>query len=84
MLTAQSPARTASSLYIHFKASLAATPKQIQFLQTMARRCKLNDRQLENRIAEIVGRPSNVQALTKKEAGLVLDNLTGGGTRTGG
>ena len=26
----------------------AATPKQLQFLQTMSRRCKLSDRQLEN------------------------------------
>ena len=62
----------------------AATPKQLQFLQTMARRCKLSDRQLENRIAEVVGRPCGVQQLSKKEAGLVLDNLTGGGVRTGG
>jgi len=62
----------------------AATPKQLQFLQTMARRCKLSDHQLDNRIAEILGRPCSVQQLTKKEAGLILDNLTGGGVRTGG
>jgi hypothetical protein len=61
-----------------------ATPKQLQFLQTMARRCKLSDRQLENRIAELIGRSCGVQQLSKKEAGLILDNLTGGNSRTGG
>ena len=62
----------------------AATPKQLQFLQTMARRCKLSDRQLEHRITEVVGRTCSVQQLSKKEAGLVLDNLTGGSVRAGG
>ena len=62
----------------------AATPRQLQFLLTMARRCKLNDRQLDSRISEVVGRPCTMEQLTKKEAGRVLDNLTGGNVRTGG
>jgi len=61
-----------------------ATAKQLQFLQTMARRCKFNERQLETRITEVIGRSCPVQQLTKKEAGLVLDSLTGGKERTGG
>jgi hypothetical protein len=62
----------------------AATPKQLEFLKSMARRFRLSDHQLDNRIAEILGRPCNVQQLTKKEAGLVLDNLTGSNVKTGG
>ena len=62
----------------------AATPKQLQFLQTMAKRNKLNERQLETRICEVLGKTSGVSQLTKKEAGLVIDNLTGETVRTGG
>ncbi len=53
-----------------------ATNKQVQFLLTMGKRLKLSTPQLENRIAEIVGRRSGVYDLTKKEAGLVLDHFT--------
>jgi hypothetical protein len=62
----------------------AATPKQLQFLQTMAKRNKLNDRQLENRIGEVLGKTCGVNQLSKKEAGLIIDSLTGGTVRTGG
>lgn len=61
----------------------AATPKQLEFLKTMARRFRLSDHQLDNRIGEILGRQCGLQQLSKKEAGVVLDNLTGSG-RTGG
>lgn len=61
----------------------AATPKQIQFLQSMAKRHKLNDRQLENRISDVLGRTCGINQLNKKEAGLVLDTLTNGTVRTG-
>ena len=60
-----------------------ATAKQLQFLQTMARRCKLNDQQLETRITEVIGRSCPVQQLTKKEAGRVIDTLTGGKEKAG-
>lgn len=50
----------------------------------MARRFRLSDHQLDNRIGEILGRSCGLQQLSKKEAGLVLDNLTGGNVRTGG
>lgn len=53
-----------------------ATNKQIQFLLTMGKRFKLSPLQLENRIAEIIGRRCDVNNLSKKEAGLVLDQLT--------
>jgi hypothetical protein len=62
----------------------AATPKQLEFVKTMARRFRLNDNQLEHRITEILGRPCHLQQLTKNEAGLVLDNLTSGSVRAGG
>ncbi|QVL30302.1 hypothetical protein KIH39_15730 [Telmatocola sphagniphila] len=52
-----------------------ATPKQLQFLETMARRNKLTDQQLELRIKEVIGRPCTIHQLTKKEAGKVIDSL---------
>ncbi|GIW83125.1 MAG: hypothetical protein KatS3mg105_4932 [Gemmatales bacterium] len=56
----------------------AATNKQVQFLLTMGKRHKLTGKALENRIAQIVGRTCGVYDLTKREAGLVLDELTSG------
>jgi len=53
-----------------------ATNKQVQFLLTMGKRFKLSTPQLENRVAEIIGRRCGVYDLTKKEAGLVLDHFT--------
>lgn len=53
-----------------------ASNKQVQFLLTMGKRFKLSTPQLENRIAEIIGRRCGVYDLTKKEAGLVLDHFT--------
>jgi len=53
-----------------------ATNKQVQFLLTMGKRLKLSTPQLENKVAEIVGRRCGVYDLTKKEAGLVLDHFT--------
>jgi len=53
-----------------------ATNKQVQFLLTMAKRHKLSSNQLESRIAEIIGRSCGVYDLTKREAGLVLDDMT--------
>lgn len=53
-----------------------ATNKQVQFLLTMGKRFKLSTPQLENRVAEIIGRRCGVYELTKKEAGLVLDTFT--------
>jgi hypothetical protein len=60
-----------------------ATNKQVQFLLTMGKRFKLSTPQLENRIAEIIGRRSDVYKLTKKEAGLVLDHFTKNGSGNG-
>lgn len=54
----------------------AATNKQVQFLLTMGKRFKLSTPQLENRVAEIIGRRCGVYDLTKKEAGQVLDHFT--------
>jgi hypothetical protein len=54
----------------------AATNKQVQFLLTMGKRFKLSTPQLENRVAEIIGRRCGVYDLSKKEAGLVLDHFT--------
>lgn len=61
-----------------------ATPKQIQFLQTMARRNRLTDRQLENRVTEVIGRTCSLSGLTKKEAGILIDNLSGAPGKKGG
>lgn len=53
-----------------------ASNKQVQYLLTMGKRFKLFKPQLENRVAEIIGRRCGVYDLTKKEAGLVLDHFT--------
>lgn len=53
-----------------------ATNKQIQFLLSLGKRQGLNKPQLENRIAEILGRVVDVYELTKAEAGKILDHLT--------
>ena len=53
-----------------------ATNKQVQFVLNMGKRFKLSTPQLENRVAEIIGRRCGVYDLTKKEAGLVLDHFT--------
>ncbi len=53
-----------------------ATNKQVQFLLTMGKRFRLSQPQLENRVAEIIGRRCGIYELTKKEAGLVLDHFT--------
>jgi hypothetical protein len=57
----------------------AATNKQVQFILTMGKRFKLSTPQLENRIGQIIGRKCGVYDLTKREAGLVLDQFTNGG-----
>lgn len=56
----------------------AATNKQVQFLLSMSKRHKLSNKQLEDRIAGIIGRRCRAYDLTKREAGLVLDDLTNG------
>jgi hypothetical protein len=53
-----------------------ATNKQVQFLLNMGKRFKLSTPQLENRVAEIIGRRCGIYELTKKEAGLVLNHFT--------
>jgi len=62
----------------------AATNKQVQFLLTMGKRFKMTTPQLEGRIGEIIGRRCGVYELTKKEAGLVLDQLTNSANGNGG
>lgn len=54
----------------------AATNKQIQFILTMGKRLKLSTPQIGEEITKIVGREVGVYDLTKKEAGLVLDEWT--------
>lgn len=62
----------------------AATNKQVQFLLTMGKRFKFSTPQLENKVAEVIGRRCGVYDLTKKEAGLVLDTLTKAASSTTG
>ncbi len=54
-----------------------ATNKQVQFLQTLAKRQKLFGAKLEGVIEEITGRRCTPYDLTKKEAGQVIDQLSG-------
>ncbi|WP_337175420.1 hypothetical protein [Paludisphaera sp.] len=52
-----------------------ATNKQVQFLQTLAKRRKLFGAKLEDFIEEIAGRRCSPYDLTKKEAGAVINAL---------
>lgn len=52
-----------------------ATNKQVQFLQTLAKRQKLFGPKLEAFIEETIGRRSTPYDLTKKEAGAVIEAL---------
>jgi hypothetical protein len=64
----------------------AATPKQAQFINSLAKRQKLSPTQLGTVIHEALGRHTTLQQLTKKEAGIVIDALNGEGigNRNGG
>lgn len=53
----------------------AATPKQMQFIQNLAKRQRLSTAQLEGVINDTIGHPSTLHQLTKKEAGAVIDAL---------
>ena len=55
----------------------AATPKQINFLLTIGKRQRLTTETLEAKIAEVLGRPVGLYDLTKQQAGIVLDALSG-------
>ena len=52
-----------------------ATNKQVQFLQTLAKRQKLFGPKLEAFIEEVIGRRCSPYDLSKKEAGAVIDAL---------
>ncbi len=54
-----------------------ATNKQVQFLQTLAKRRKLFGDKLESFIEQATGRRSSPYELTKHEAGQVIDQLSG-------
>lgn len=53
-----------------------ATPKQIQFIQNLAKRQRLSTVELETTIHNAIGRASALHQLSKKEAGLVIDTLS--------
>lgn len=53
-----------------------ATPKQVQYLQTLAKRKALSRDELDAVIARVVGSAKEVGGLTKREAGAVIDHLT--------
>ena len=53
----------------------AASPKQVQFVQTLARRQRLSTAQLDAVINDTLGRPCPLHQLTKRDAGQVIDAL---------
>ena len=52
-----------------------ASNKQVQYLQTLAKRQKLFGAKLEEFIQEVLGRRCSPYDLTKKEAGTIIDAL---------
>ena len=53
-----------------------ATNKQINYLLSIGKRQRLSTSQLENRIAEILGRVVGLYELSKRDAARVIDELT--------
>ena len=54
----------------------AATNKQLQYLLSIGKRMKLSTAALEGEIEQILGEQVNLYDLTKKQAGVIIDNLT--------
>lgn len=54
-----------------------ATNKQIQFLLNLGQQQKLSKRQLQDRVTEILGFECDLYELSKRDAGTVLEALTG-------
>jgi len=54
----------------------AATQKQVQFIQNLAKRQRLSTVQMEGVIQDALGLPRTLHQLSKKEAGLVIDALS--------
>ena len=61
------------------QAEEVATNKQVQYLLSIGKRQRLSTIQLEHRIKDILGDAVGVYDLTKREAGQVIDELTGNG-----
>jgi hypothetical protein len=55
-----------------------ATNKQIQFLLSLGQQQRLSKSQLQSRVTEILGYECDIYDLTKRNAGMVLDALSGG------
>ena len=53
-----------------------ATNKQIQFLLNLGKQQGLSKPQLENRIADILGKQVTIYDLSKSDAGTILDQMT--------
>ena len=53
-----------------------ATNKQIQYLLSIGKRMKLSTAALEKEIADVLGNEVALYDLTKKQAGIVIDQLT--------
>ena len=55
-----------------------ATNKQVQFLLNLGKKQQMSKRQLQDRVTEILGYNCDVYNLTKRNAGIILDNMTNG------
>jgi len=58
-----------------------ATNKQVQYLLSIGKRQRLSTVELEHRIEEILGRKVGVYDLTKRDAGQIIEALTGNGEK---
>lgn len=53
----------------------AATPNQIRFIQSLAKKQHLSSAQLDAAVTNALGQPCSLHQLTKKQAGRVIDTL---------
>lgn len=64
----------------HHRDEEPATNKQINYLLNIGKRQQLTTVQLEQKVAEILGRSVGLYDLTKQAAGVVIDALSNGST----
>jgi DNA primase len=60
------------------KSFSGVTPKQLQYLETLAHRHGLSSEGLAETITEVLGRPFALQQLTRRQAGQVIEHLARG------
>lgn len=77
-LTAPEPIQSRQPQNGNGRQSELATNKQIQFLLTLSKQKRMTKQQLQAHVAATLGYDCDIYELSKRDAGIILDTLTGG------